>query len=293
MKLKHYGIALVPICLVAFLFRAAELILSIDPNTGYYVSGSVFPYLFDGFLILAALFFVSVLFTKKEPKPPVVKLFRASLFDTVIGIAGSVLLITAALYQVFSAWASKTLVLDKSLVTNPALWQLVFAIMAAVFLIFFVTYPRLSAKQNGWRVMSLSLTAYYLFLLLINFRDLTVVFSRCYGIYLIAFYGVAAAVGINFSKILARLFGRKGFTLFACLMALMAAVRLADGVLYLIPGNPYAIPFDLFGFLADCCITALMLSQMSKLMKKRKKKRPAEAAEGELSEEPEAPEAAQ
>ena len=287
MKLKHYGIALVPLCLVAFLLRAAELILAIDPNTGYYVSGSAFPYIFDGFLILAALFFTTVLFlTKKEPKPPVVKLFRASLFDTIVGILGSVLLITAALYHVFSAWVSKTLVPDQTLITNPALWQLILAVLAAVFLIFFVTYPKLSAKQNVWRIMSLSLTAYYLFLLLINFRDLSVVFSRCYGIYLIAFYGVSAAAGINFSKILARLFGRKGFTLFACLMALLASVRLADGILYLIPGNPYGIPFDLLGFLADVCISALMLSQMAKLMKKRKKKPLATEEEAEVQQPP-------
>lgn len=274
MKLKYYGIALVPICLAAFLFRAVELILAIDPKTGYFVSGSLIPLLFDGFLLLATLFFASVLFLKKEPKPAVVRLYRATLFDTIFGIAGSVLLITAGLYRFFGSLAAQTLVFDKTLITNPDLWQLILAVLSAVFLIFFVTYPKLSAKQNGWRIMSLSLSVYYVFLLLTNFQDLSVVFSRCYGIYLISFYGVAAAAGINFSKILARLFGRKLFILFTCLMALLTALRLADGILYLIPGNPYAIPFDLFGFLADACITALMLSQMEKLIKRRKKKRP-------------------
>ncbi len=276
MRLKHYGIALVPICLAAFLFRAVELIVAIDPKTGYFVSGSVLPFIFDGFLILVSAFFCSVLLMRKEPKPTVVRLYRASIFDTVFGILGSVLLITAALYRFFSAVAAGTIALNKTLVVHPALWQLILAVLSAVFLIFFVTYPKKSAKQNLWRVMSLSLTVYYIFLLLMNFQDLSIVFSRSYGIYMICFYGIAAAVGINFSKILARLFGRKFFILFTCLMTVLMAVRLADGVLFLIPGNPYAIPFDLFGFLADGCITALMLSQMLKLMKKRKKKRPAE-----------------
>lgn len=271
MKLKHYGMALVPICLAAFLFRAMELILAIDPKTGYFLTGSLFPILFDGFLILVALFFTTVFFMKREPKPAVFRLYRATVFDTIFGIAGSILLVTTALYRLFSDLATGVLSLGKTLLTSPTLWQMILSLLVAVFLIFFVTYPKKSAKQNGWRIMSLSLTAYYLFLLVLNFQNLDVVFSRAYGIYLITFYGVAAACSINFSKILARLFGRKLFIFFACILGVLASVRFADAILYLIPGNPYAIPMDLFGFTGDVCITVLMLSQMKKLMLKKKK----------------------
>ncbi len=276
MKLKYYGTALVPVCLAAFVFRAVVLILAVDPQTRYFVSGSIIPTIFDIFLILIALFFCSVLLMKKEPRPAVVRLYRASLFDTVLGIAGSVLLVAAALFRFFSGLASGTVIPDVTILLRSELWQLILSLLTAIFLIFFVTYPKRSAKQNPWRIMSLSLTVYYLFLLIVNFQDLDVVFSRAFGIYLITFYGVAAASGINFSKILARLFGRKIFILFTCLMAVLTSVRLADAVLYLIPGNPYAIPMDIFGFFADVCITALMLSQMKKLMQSRKKKLPAE-----------------
>lgn len=272
MKLKHYGVALVPACLAAFLFRAVVLILAVDPKTGYFASGTVLPMIFDGFLGVVALFFCSVLLMRKEPKPTVVRLYRASVFDTIFGISGAVLLVTKSVFGLLSGISSGTVTVDKSLLINGAVWETVFALLTAVFLIFFVTYPKKSAKQNGWRVMSLSLTVYYLFLLVTNFQDLDVVFSRSFGIYLITFYGLTAAAGINFSKILARLFGRKVFTLFTCLAAVLLAVRLADAVLYLIPGNPYAIPMDLFGFGADACVTALMLSQMGKLMKRKKKK---------------------
>lgn len=279
MKLKHYGVALVPACLAAFLFRAVVLILAVDPKTGYFVSGTVLPMIFDGFLGVIALFFCSVLLTRKEPKPTVVRLYRASVFDTIFGIAGAVLLVTKSVFGLLSGIASGTVTADKTLLISGAVWETVFALLTAVFLIFFVTYPKKSAKQNGWRIMSLSLTVYYLFLLVANFQDLDVVFSRSFGIYLITFYGLTAAAGINFSKILARLFGRKVFTLFTCLAAVLLAVRLADAVLYLIPGNPYAIPMNLFGFGADVCVTVLMLSQMGKLMKRKKKKaeEPAEA----------------
>ncbi len=283
MKLKHYGVALVPICLASFLLRAMELILAIDPRTGFFATEAILPWVFDGFLILATLFFTSVLFMKREPKPAAVRLYRASVFDTVLGILSSVLLVTSALFGLFRQIAGGTVTLDWSLFANSFLWELLLSLLTAVFLIFFVTYPKQTAKKNGWRVMSLSLTVYYIFLLVRNFQQPDVVFSRAFGIYLITFYGVAAASGINFSKILARLFGRKLFVFFTCLMAVISAVRLADTVLYLIPGNPYAIPMNLFGFFGDLCVTLLMISQMKKLMVKRKKP---VSAEKPVSEEP-------
>ncbi len=272
MKLKHYGVALVPACLVAFVFRAMELILTIDPKTGYFETGAWLPFAFDLFLVSLVVFFGTVLFRKKDPKPASVRLYRASLFDAVVGIAGAVLLVAAALYHFFSGVADGSLTVDGSLFLSTCFWQTVFAVLAAIFLIFFVTYPKKSAKNNGWRVLSLALTAYYLFLLLVNFQDLEVVFSRSYGIYLITFYGIAAASSINFSKIMARIPGRKGFVFFTCLLACLGAVRVADLVLWLIPGNPYGVPMDLFGILADACITVLMLSQMKKLLVKRRRR---------------------
>lgn len=279
MKLKHYGIALVPICFVVFLFRAMELILTIDTNTGYFTTGAILPLVFDGVLILIAAFFCTVLLRKKEPKPVAVRLYRISLFDMIFGVAASVLLVAAALFNFFGAIAEGTLPSGAGLLLSAKLWQILFSVLAAIFLIFFVTYPRMSAKQNLWRVMSLSVTAYYLFMLLVSFQDLDVVFSRAFGIYQITFYGFAAAAAINFSKILARLFGRKVFIFFTCLATVIATLRLADGVLFLIPGNPYQIPMNLISYLADVCVTVLMLSQMHKILKPIRRKRPAPEAE--------------
>ncbi len=272
MKLKHYTVALIPTCLAVFVFRAMELIFSIDPRTGHFSAGTVLPFIFNIFLLLIALFFCTVLFTKKEPKPTVVRLYRASASDTVFGIAGSVLLITGNLYRFCGEIVSQTLSLDLSLLSSAIFWQTVLSVFSAAFLIFFVTYPKRSAKRNFWRVMSLAVTAYYLLLLINHFRDLDVVFSHSFGIYLITFCGIAAMASINFSKILARLPGRRSFVFFTCLMAVLISLRLADAVLYLIPGNPYAVTMDLFLFGADVCITVLFLFQMQKLIKRAKRK---------------------
>ena len=64
MKLKHYPMLLIPACLITFVFRALELILYIDPRSGYFTVGAIMPSIFNVFLILVALLFASVLFTK-------------------------------------------------------------------------------------------------------------------------------------------------------------------------------------------------------------------------------------
>lgn len=275
MKLKHYTASLIPICLVVFVFRAVELILTIDPRTGHFTSGSILPTVFNVALVAVSVFFLTVMFGKREPKPAVVRLYRPSMFDLITGCLGSVFLVAAALRRLITQIGKETLQLNGKLFLSAEFWQLFFAVFSALFLIFLVTYPKRTAKNNGWKILSLFLTAYHVFMLLDLFRDLDVVFSRAFGIYSITYYGLATLACINLSKILARLFGRKAFTFFTCLMTVLMTVRLADTVLYLIPENPYAIPGDLLLFAADALITLLFLSQAKKLMKGKKRRRPA------------------
>ena len=288
MKLKHYVTALVPICLVVFVFRAIELILCIDPHSQHFESGTILPTVFNILLVIVALFFASVLFKKNEPKPATVRLAKPSLFDLIIGVGTSLTMIAYALFRLITALTDHEISLNK-IHTAPQLWQTVLAIGAAVFIIFYVTYPKRSLKKNLWRVLSLFLTGYTLFLLVTNFSDLDVVFSRSFGIYRILFYGMAAAASVGLSKIMARLIGRKGFIFFTCMMAVMMALRMADTVLYLIPDNPYGIPGDLFAPVSDLLLTLLYLSQMKKLMKGKRRPRPTEEAPEEITETPHEP----
>lgn len=286
MRLKHYTTLLGPACLFVFVLRAVELIVSIDPITKEFSTHAIFPTIFNVVLLLLALFFATVLFTKTEPKPATVRLGRPLIFDVFIGVASSMTMIASALFSLIFTVAEKQIPWNK-LYTHGDFWQSVLAIGAAIFIIFYVTYPKRSVKKNLWRVLSLFLSGYMLCLLIRNFTDMDVVFSRSYGIYLIIFYGMAAAASIGLSKIMARLIGRKTFTLFTCLMALFMALRMADTVLYLIPGNPYNIPCDLFTNITDLLLTLLYVSQMKKLLKGRKRRRPpVEMTEAEPAENP-------
>ena len=273
MKLKHYPILLVPVCLATFVLRAMELILCIDPRSGYFTVGSVLPTVLNVFLVLATLLFATVLLTKRESKPTAVRLRRSSRTELILGIAAAMATVAFSLSRWLSLLFDKTVSAGDCFKSMEFL-QVILGLGSAVFLIFYVTYPKQSAKQNLWRGMSLFLTGYTLLLLVVNFLDPDVAFSRAFGIYHIVFYGMAAAASVSFSKIMARLFGRKAFFFFTCMMTVMMALRLADTVLALIPENPYAIPESIFAAIADLLLTAFYLWQMKKLLKPVKKRKP-------------------
>ena len=289
MKLKHYATLLVPACLLTFVLRAVELILCIDPHTRYFATDTVLPTVFNIILLVIALFFASVLFTKTEPKPATIRLARPALSDVVIGVAAAMTIISTAVFSLILSLTNGEIEIS-ALLKAGDFWQTVLAIGAAFFLIFYVTHPKRSVKRNSWRILSLFLSGYTMFLMIRNFTDPDVVFSRSFGIYTIVFYGMAAAASISLSKIMARLIGRKPFVLFSCLMAILMALRLADTVLYLIPDNPYAIPGNLFITLGDLLLTLLYLSQMKKLMKGKKRRKPEETESEASAEAPSAPE---
>lgn len=272
MKMKRYATVLVPICLVTFLFRALELILSIDPRTGSFTPKSILPTAFNVALILFTLLLATVMFTKKEPKPVAVRLYRASLFDLIVGIAAAVSMIAASLFEMIPLFFTPDFSLA-AIFASLAFWRFLLAFAGGTFLIFFVTYPRGTIRRNVWKIFSLSLTAYFILLLLANFNDFEVVFSQAFGIYTVTFYAIAALASVSLSKIFVRLVGRRTFVLFTCLMSMLMALRLADAVIYLLPGNPYAIPMDLFTTVTDLLVTLLFLSQMKKVMKNKKKRR--------------------
>lgn len=286
MKLKHYPMLLIPVCLVTFVLRALELILCIDPRSGYFTVGSVLPTVMNVFLLLVALLFATVLLTKRELKPTAVRLRRASRTELILGIAAAMATVAYALSRWLVLLFDKTVPLSDC-IKSPDFLLVLLALGSAVFLIFYVTYPKVSAKQNLWRAMSLFLTGYTLLLLVRNFLDPDVAFSHAFGIYHVVFYGMAAAASVSFSKIMARLFGRKAFFFFTCMMTVFAALRLADTVLALIPENPYAVPETLFATVADLLLTGFYLWQMKKLLKPVKKRRPVEEAPAE--EEPSEP----
>jgi len=272
MKLKYYATALIPVCLVTFIFRAVELILCIDPRTGEFAADSRLPTVFNVALILFALIFATVLFARKEPKPVTVRLYKATLTDLILGIAAAMTMIASALFGLIQIFFQGPFSLG-GLFGSSAFWLFLTAFCAGTFLIFYVTYPKRTVKQNLWKVLSLALTAHLLGLFITHFNDLDVVFSRAFGIYRIAYYGVAAMAAVSLSKILVRLTGRKTFLFFTCMMAVLMALRVADTVLYLIPGNPYSVSTNLLANAADLLLTLLFLSQMKKIMKGKKRRR--------------------
>ena len=275
MKIKMYKRILPIACLAIFLLRMMEVRLVTDTATGTIKVNSLPEILFNVVLALVALFFCSALFLKREPKPTAPRLYRENKIDAVLGIGGAVLTVTAGLFRFFSELTDGVFVLDLKIFGQAAFWQLLLGVISALFLIFYVTWPKVSTKQDLWRILSLSLSASYVMMMVDSFMNSNVVFSHLHGVFTVTFYGLAAAASINLTKVLCRLTGRRGLLIFSNLSALVLSLRLADAVLYLLPGNPYGIEIAFFSLGADLCITLLFLSQAYKLFKKTK--RPAEA----------------
>lgn len=275
MKIKWYKRILPPACLAIFLFRLLEVRMVTDSATGMVKVNSAAEILFNVVLALLALFFCSALFMKREPKPAAPRLYRENKSDAIFGIGGAVLTVTAGLFRFFSELTDGVFALDLKIFGQAAFWQLLLGVVSALFLIFYVTWPKVSAKQDLWRILSLSLTASYVTMMVDSFMNSDVVFSHLHGVFTVTFYGLAAAASVNLSKVLCRLTGRRGLLIFSNLSALVLSLRLADAVLYLLPGNPYGIEIALFSLGADVFITLLLLSQAYKLFKKVK--RPEEA----------------
>ena len=271
MKLKHYGVVLIPACVATFVFRLVEVVLAVDPQTGYYRSGAILPMIFNLFMAALVIFFATMLFvTKKESHSAVIRLYKPSVFDNVVGIAASVALFAASLFELLENTVGYALSLS-DLLSLWSLWQTLCALLAAVFVIFFVTYPRKTAKKPGWQIFSLGLMLYYLVLLLKSFATPDVVFSQAFGIYDVAFYGLTAAAALNLSKVLTGIHCRRMYTFFTFASALACALRLANAVLRVLPGDPYGIPMDLFPFVGDLLVTIFLISLAKKLIVRRKR----------------------
>ena len=60
MKTKYYIRALIPLCVIAAVFRVFEIFFAIESDTGFYVQFSPIPLIFNIFSALSVLFWVVV-----------------------------------------------------------------------------------------------------------------------------------------------------------------------------------------------------------------------------------------
>lgn len=285
MKTKHYIKLLAPISIFGFIFRILEIVFAIEPDTGYFVQGSVIPIIFNVYLILAVLFFMSIVFTTKTEQKPVKNRFvKFSFKDNLATMLSAVFILSSSMQIFLNKYFIDGLLTDyRVLFRDFSFYMIVAALLSALFLVQFATSPKLVCKSGFFTVLSLFVPIYYVLRLFIVFTDMSNIISHSYGTYTIVFLSFITLAFLNLSKVLAGSLCRKQLMAFSLCAVFMGAIHLAEFVMAFIPGNPYNISIDLLTYLADLFICLMLIMIFLKVSKKVKT---AKAKENSMEIEP-------
>lgn len=272
MKTKHYIKLLAPICVFGFIFRILEIMFAIEPETGYFVSGSVIPLLFNIYIILAVLFFMSVVFfTKTEQKPVKNRFVKFTFTDNIFTMLSAVFILSGSLQTFVTKYFIDGSLTDVNvLFKDMSFYTIIASVLATFFLVQFATAPKSVNKSGFYTVLSLSVPIYYVLRLFAEFTDMSNILSHSYGTYTIVFLSFLVLAFINLSKVLAGSLCRKYLMAFSLCAVFMGAIHLAECVLSFFPGNPYNISIDLLTYLADLFICLMLVAIFMKVSKKPK-----------------------
>ena len=272
MKTKHYIKLLAPISIFGFIFRILEIVFAIEPDTGYFVQGSVIPIIFNVYLILAILFFMSIVFTTKTEQKPVKNRFvKFSFKDNLATMLSAVFILSSSMQIFLNKYFIDGLLTDyRVLFRDFSFYMIVAALLSALFLVQFATSPKLVCKSGFFTVLSLFVPIYYVLRLFIVFTDMSNIISHSYGTYTIVFLSFITLAFLNLSKVLAGSLCRKQLMAFSLCSVFMGAIHLAEFVMAFIPGNPYNISIDLLTYLADLFICLMLIMIFLKVSKKVK-----------------------
>ena len=272
MKTKHYIKLLAPISIFGFIFRILEIVFAIEPETGYFVSGSVIPLIFNIYIILAVMFFMSVIFTTKTEQKTVKKRFVKFTFtDNIFTMLSAVFILAGSLQTFVTKYFIDGTLTDITVIFKDiTFYTIICAVLSVFFLVQFATSPKSVSKHGFYVILSLFVPIHYVLRLFVEFTDMSKLLSHSYGTYTIIYLCFITLAFINLSKVLAGSLCRKYLMAFSLCSVFMGAIHLAECVMSFIPGNPYNISIDILTYLADLFICLMLISIFLKVSKKPK-----------------------
>lgn len=287
MKTKHYIKLLAPISIFGFIFRILEIMFAIEPETGFFVSGSVIPLIFNIYIILAIMFFMSIIFTTKTEQKPVKNRFSKFTFtDNLFTMLSAVFILAGSLQTFLLKYFIDGTLTDLSVIFKDITFYIIIcAVLTAFFLVQFATSPKTVAKHGFYVILSIVVPIYYVLRLFVEFTDMSKILSHAYGTYTIVFLSFLTLSFINLSKVLAGSLCRKYLMAFSLCSVFMGSIHLAECVLSFIPGNPYNISIDILTYLADLFICLMLIAIFLKISKKQKVSAKSKESEEELPKE--------
>ena len=300
MKTKYYIRALIPLCVIAAVFRVFEIFFAIESDTGFYVQFSPIPLIFNIFSALSVLFFLSVLVIFPKEKKPIVSRFAKITVSEKIAIALSAVCIfvsscntfftamfpsgISAIFNTLIYFEGRFLVpaednyiiaadLKASLIGIPML-MLISAIFIVIFTIYYIKRPARAEMGLFFKLISVFFTIYYVARLFVASGDSSAILSRAYTSYRILFLCSVVLFFMNFSKMLIGVTSKKFMIAFGTCAVFFGAIRFSEFVITLLPNNPHNIDNDIFSYIADFTTIAAIVSMLIRITIRRRRKRP-------------------
>lgn len=284
MKLKTYLKLLIPLGIIAAVLRMVELILGVEASTGFYVSDSVWPTIFNVYCVLVCVFFIVMFFfMPREKKPQYRKYYHLNKIEKIVLMIASVLILAAAIKEFITVFIPSTSVVETQSAGVLDYLNLVFAVLVVFFSVLYATAPKLVVKNTFFSGFSAVFPVYYVIRMFCVFTDSSSILSHAYGTYSILFYSITALFFMNFSKMLAGMPAKRLLFLFGMGSIFFGAVRISDLILALIPGNPFGVPSGALTLLSDVAITVAEIFILIRLVRRIETREPATATENHIT----------
>lgn len=282
-KRIFYLAALVCACVLSMGVRAAEILFGIDAETGFYSIGSYWHVAFNILAVVCCLLLLSAfIFIKRENKSLRRTLTSLSASVRILFMLFGALALADGICNIFIKFASGGYVLSAGALDVFDILLLVFAVLLASFFIAYASAPKLFCGSGTFRILSLSVTGFYIVRLFETFLDESII-SHAYKTYSILFTGFVILFFINFSKGISGMRARKGMIAFGLCAVYFGAVRIVDCVFSFI--SRYNVPGRVTAHICDLVCTAVVLALMLRCFKRHGRATVSELSSAESSSE--------
>lgn len=276
MKAKNYLFLLFPITLIGLVFRTFELIYGVEPDTGFYVSGSYLYIFFNVFILIGTLFLLSYIFVFKKDtmikQSTIEAAFEKSLSPSsvLLGLS-AVAILSSSLRKFMLFYLREDFHSFKNIVLSYDFFIFLFGILSAVFLVAFATDAMRCVKSSALNVLSFSLVVYYVIRMFEVFSSPSSILSRAYDSFTILSLGFTVLFFMNFSKMLVGMKSKRYLVSFGMITFFFGIIRAVDLVLFFVDGTRFNISVDPVTATADIIVSVTVCAIVFRLMGARKK----------------------
>lgn len=272
MKVKYYTKMLIPLCFFGMVFRVLELLFAVDFEKSLYKMNSIIPTMFDTYAVIVVIFFATACVLLPKSKREVARKFsKFSILETIVLIVAATLILAQGIKTFFFGTMEGSFATNIStFYKNIDFYMLLAAILSAVFLIQFGTYPKNTSKRSFWQFSALGLPLFYALNIFITFKSHGMSITRVYTSYEIVKAAAITLALMSFAKMMIGSFNKRAFITYVCASVFFTSIRSADLIVSFIGGNQYNVMVDILQVVCDIFVCWMLLIFTKKANKRIK-----------------------